>query len=125
MWHGKLNRNERFYEWLHDGRTNSVFIGGGYERGISLDGDICRFQVIVKFPFPNPTDVIVMAKHRLMLNSLRRDILRGLLDICQAAERGTRSMDDRSMTCILDSHASKLIRSKVFWRCCRNGSGHG
>jgi Rad3-related DNA helicase len=51
-------------DW-HRSRKDSVIIGPTLNEGVDLPGDLCRFIIILKVPYPNLKDDLVKAKMEL------------------------------------------------------------
>lgn len=80
--------------------ANSIIIGPSVNEGIDLPGDMCRFIIITKIPYPNLTDGLVNAKIRLFpkwYTSMTSN------KIIQGIGRGNRYEDDWCTTYILDA----------------------
>lgn len=79
--------------------TNCVLVGPTLTEGIDLPGDLCRFIVIMKVPYPNITGMLVKKKIELFpawYNNATSNI------IIQSIGRGVRFEDDYCTTYILD-----------------------
>ncbi len=106
--HNSKNREEMFNEWIDDG---GIFISVGFERGIDLKDDLCRFQVITKVPYPDLSDIRVneLVNNRKAWNWYRYQAIKSLV---QASGRGVRSENDWCHTYILDESFGFLFRYK-------------
>jgi Rad3-related DNA helicase len=116
----KINKNSRFLfrqpgisnEDILEEHKNSTFptvlISPSLDTGVSLDGDLGRFQVIVKAPFlPLGSKRI----KRKMDSNPEHYKMKMLNNLVQMAGRCTRSEQDYSVTYILDGVATKAITS--------------
>ena len=77
--------------------------------GIDLSGDLSRFQVMVKAPFPSLGDKrikFIADTHSEMYSIMT------IMKIVQGAGRSVRSEDDYAVTYILDKNAERLFGSK-------------
>lgn len=84
----------------------TVLISPSLDTGISLDGDLGRFQIIMKAPY------LPLSSNRIKkkLNSNPDQYSYYMLNtLVQMAGRCTRSKDDFSITYILDGNATKAI----------------
>jgi Rad3-related DNA helicase len=86
-----------------------VMVSPSSERGISLDGEKCRFIIWVKAPYLNLKDKMVSA--RLYKNAVGSLWYRSatLMTIVQGCGRGVRSKDDYCITYILDKQIVRLL----------------
>lgn len=90
---------------------NKILIGPTLVEGVDLPGDLCRFIIIAKVPYPNLTSKIVKAKMELFplwYQSTTSNI------IIQNIGRGVRKPDDYCVTFIVDGCFEKLY--KMTWR---------
>jgi len=84
----------------HARRSDSVIVAPAMHEGLDLKGDLSRFQIIAKVPWPNMKD-------RIIAERMKRDAqwfswLTGL-KIVQSYGRSIRSKTDWAITYILDS----------------------
>jgi len=107
--HDSSNRKEVFKEFL-DGRIDFL-ISVGFNRGIDLKYDLARYQIIVKVPFPDTSDVRVKELwiNRKAWNWARYQAIKNLV---QAYGRVVRAEDDWGITYILDISFGHLFRYK-------------
>jgi len=107
--HSSKNRSKRFRDWLR-GRFD-VFVSVGFNRGVDLKYDLCRFNIIVKCPYPDTKDLRVneLLNNRKAWNWYRYQAIKNLV---QAYGRGVRAEDDWCDTYILDSSFGYLRRYK-------------
>lgn len=91
-----------------------VFVSPSSTRGIDLDGDKCRFSIIVKTPYQSLKDKLVNARvygggsvgQVWYMSDAAQEIV-------QAVGRGVRSEDDYCITYILDTNAvNKVVDSR-------------
>lgn len=87
-------------------REPTVLVSPSMMEGLDLDGDLGRFQVICKVPFPNMGDPIVEAKNRSGDEWYAWVTARTLI---QAVGRCVRSMDDTTHTYILDESFGNFV----------------
>ena len=88
----------------------SVVLSPSIYEGIDLPGDLSRFQIIVKAPFPSLAEKrmkYILDKHPNIYNLLT------IQKIVQGGGRSVRSMDDYAVTYILDSQAQRIFNSQL------------
>jgi Rad3-related DNA helicase len=84
---------------------NTILIGPTLNEGIDLPGDLCRFIIITKMPYPTIKDRLVDAKMKIFpywYNSTTSN------SIIQGIGRGNRFADDYCTTYIFDACFLKL-----------------
>lgn len=79
---------------------DSIIIGPTLNEGIDLPGDLCRFIIISKVPYPNLTDGLVNAKMKLFPKWYTAATSNKII---QGIGRGNRYEDDWCQTYILDA----------------------
>ena len=86
---------------------NRVLVGPSLIEGLSFDDDLCRFQIIMKVPYPSLADKFVAAKmkydNQWYSNTTAISILQGV-------GRGVRNMSDWCVTFILDGCFLRLFQ---------------
>ena len=88
----------------------SLMISPSIYEGIDLPGDLSRYQIIVKAPYPSLAEKrmkYILDKHPAIYNSIT------IMKIVQGSGRSVRSVDDHATTYILDSNAKRLFSSKL------------
>ena len=93
---------------LKDSAVPSVLISPSLHEGIDLPGDISRFQIITKCPYPTLSDP---RTKKIFDNYHGAYTLMALMKLIQSLGRSTRHNGDRSVSYILDAHAVRLFRS--------------
>lgn len=87
---------------------NRVLVGPSLVEGLSFDDDLCRFQIIMKVPYPSLADKFVSAKmnydNQWYSNTTAISILQGV-------GRGVRNMHDWCVTFILDGCFLRLLQT--------------
>ena len=111
--HERGDRNDRLLEWMDDGSANSVLVGVAMAEGLDLAGDLARFQIVVKAPFPNKGDPWVVRRMNRPDDGDDWYMRRALVDIMQASGRIMRSREDRGTTYVIDVNATALVRE--YW----------
>jgi len=92
------NKDEMLQE--HARRTDSVIVAPAMHEGLDLKGDLSRFQVIAKMPWPNMQDRVI--KQRMDRDAAWYSWLCAL-KIVQSYGRSVRSRDDWATTYLLDA----------------------
>ncbi len=106
--HDSEDRNETLEQWMKDGREDTVMVGVQMNEGLDLIDDLAVWQVIVKAPFPDLSDVAVRTRFEMEGGQrwYRAETQRAML---QALGRIVRSATDRGVTYVLDTHACRLL----------------
>lgn len=89
----------------HQMSSNTILIGPTLSEGIDLPGDLCRFIIITKMPYPSIKDRLVDAKMKIFpywYNATTSN------QIIQGIGRGNRFAEDYCTTYILDACFLKL-----------------
>jgi Rad3-related DNA helicase len=84
----------------------AVLISPAMFEGVDLPGDLSRFQILVKAPFPSLADKrmkFILDSHPDLYNAI------AIMKIIQGAGRSVRSEDDHATTYILDKNAQRLF----------------
>ena len=98
--------NEEILNQHKGSLTPTVLISPSLDTGISLDGDLGRFQIIVKAPYLPLSSKRIKRKFDANPNQYSYSMLNNLV---QMAGRCTRSKEDYSITYILDGNATRAI----------------
>lgn len=85
--------------------NNKVLVGPSLIEGLSFDDDLCRFQIIMKVPYPSLADKFVAAKMNYDKQWYSNTTA---ISILQGVGRGVRNMHDWCVTFILDGCFLKL-----------------
>jgi Rad3-related DNA helicase len=109
VFHSRDDRNASLQGWMKESRPDSIFVAVAMSEGLDLGGDLARWQVIVKAPFPNLGDPWVL-RRRDEPGGRAWYAQQAVIDILQACGRIMRSHDDRGTTYILDKNAGALLR---------------
>lgn len=108
VWHGKEDREAVVRRFLDRGNdVDAVLVGVGLTEGYDFAGDLCRFQVLIKIPYPFPSKRL---KARAELDPRHMD-WRTCLTLVQTYGRGMRSADDYCNTYVLDERFDKFVRA--------------
>ena len=87
----------------------AVLLSPALFEGVDLPGDLSRFQILVKAPFPSLGDKrmkFILDRHPSIYNAIT------IMKIVQGAGRSIRSPEDHAVTYILDKNAERLFNSK-------------
>lgn len=98
--------NEEILNIHKESQIPTVLISPSLDTGISLDGDLGRFQIIMKAPYLPLSSKRIKKKFDSNPDQYSFYMLNTLV---QMAGRCTRSKDDYSITYILDGNATKAI----------------
>jgi len=106
--HDSSNRQESLDLFLAS-TTNAVLLSPSMDRGISLDDDLARFQIVCKMPWLSLGDKIVQA--RVYSSALGQQWFQAtaLLSVLQAAGRAVRSETDSAVCYVLDYQFKKVL----------------
>lgn len=88
--------------------TSAVLISPSMFEGVDLPGDLSRFQILVKAPFPSLGDKrmkFILDHHQSLYNVLT------IMKMVQGAGRSVRSVDDHAVTYCLDMNGQRLFNS--------------
>jgi ATP-dependent DNA helicase DinG len=109
--HNSTDRQKILNDFLKS-TSNAVCLSPSMERGISLDGDLARFQIILKMPWLSLGDKIVQA--RVYGSTLGQEWFQAtaLLSVLQAAGRAVRSINDFAVCYVLDYQFKKALQQR-------------
>jgi Rad3-related DNA helicase len=105
-----VTNNEKLLDDHKNTTEPTVLVSPSLDTGISLDGDLGRFQIILKSPFLP----LGSKRIKMMFDKNPKQYTMKMLDkLIQMCGRCTRSKDDYSMTYILDGIiADTIMREK-------------
>ena len=99
------NERNRIINDFTSSEEKSVLIGASLKDGVDFKGDICRFQIIFKMPYPQQNELVKYRK--------RQDrswyFYQAVMALMQAYGRGIRDMDDYCTMYIIDSSFQYLF----------------
>lgn len=101
---GGKSRNEVLKEF-NESKDNAILIGASIKDGVDLKGDLCRFQIVFKVPYPQLNEQV---KYRKSLDPSWY-YYQAVMAIMQAYGRGIRDKDDYCDMYIIDSNFKKLF----------------
>ena len=104
--HGRDDRDDELAAWLATDEPE-VFLAVKMEEALDLQGDLARWQVLCKAPFPNTNDAGVA--HRLDDGRWDWYNRTALKTVIQACGRVVRSADDHGATYLADSSLLDLF----------------
>ncbi len=82
-----------------------ILIGASVKDGVDFKGDLCRFQIVFKVPYPQLNEQV---KYRMDLDP-KWFYYQTVMALMQAYGRGIRDMDDWCIMYIIDSSFKKLF----------------
>jgi len=113
--HNGQNRQETLTAFM-DSNNPLVMLSPSFERGVSLNQDLCRFVVVAKAPFLSLADK--QTKARTWSGQMGQDWYTAtmMLNVLQMLGRGMRSDDDFCTSYILDQQFNKaLMTHPSYW----------
>ena len=87
--------------------TNKVLVGPSLIEGLSLNDDLCRFQIIMKIPYPSLADKFISAKQKFNPQWYSETASIAML---QGVGRGVRNEKDWCVTFVLDGCFNNLLQ---------------
>ena len=82
-----------------------ILIGASIKDGVDFKGDLCRFQIVFKIPYPQLNEQV---KYRMALDP-KWFYYQTVMALMQAYGRGIRDMDDWCVMYIIDSSFKQLF----------------
>ena len=108
---GGESRNEVLREF-NESNDDEILIGASIKDGVDLKGDLCRFQIMFKVPYPQLNEQV---KYRKSLDNSWY-YYQAVMAIMQAYGRGIRDKDDYCDMYIIDADFKKLFyRNRKFF----------
>lgn len=101
---GGENRNIVLKEFVESNDT-AILIGASIKDGVDFKGDLCRFQIMFKIPYPQLNEQV---KYRRDLDP-KWFFYQTVMALMQAYGRGIRDMDDWCEMYIIDSSFKQLF----------------
>ena len=92
----------------HKESFNTVLMGPSLNEGIDLPGDLCRFIIILKVPYPQLQDKLVQAKMKVFPTWYKSKTSNCVI---QGIGRGNRYKEDWCTTYIIDGCFKDLLKS--------------
>lgn len=106
VFHGSDDREAALATFMRESAPDAVFVAVGMSEGVDFADDLCRFQVLLRLPYPVPTERI---KERRELDGNYYD-WRTCLTVVQTYGRGVRNDRDWCTTYVLDSRFDKFVQ---------------
>ena len=97
--HNSENREEMLKKHMTS-KEPTVLLSPSMTEGVDLKGDLSRFQIICKVPYPYLGDPIIRKR---MAKNEKWYPMQTAMSIVQSCGRSVRSVDDSAVTYILDS----------------------
>lgn len=107
-------RREDVIKEFMESEEPKVLVAPSVDEGIDLPGDLCRFQIIYKVPFPYLGDKQIMARKNKDPDWYAYKTVTSLV---QAYGRGMRNEDDHCHTYIMDGSIEGVLTQE--WMKCR------
>ena len=108
--HNSSNKEE-VLDNFKSSNKNDILVSPVVHTGVDFPYDECRFQIIVKDPFPNIGDPQIKAR-------MKRDpeylLMKRCETLCQEYGRAVRASDDYAVTYILDKNIEELVKNNDF-----------
>ena len=104
MFVGGEDRNRTLKEFA-ESKENIILIGASIKDGVDFKGDLCRFQIVFKVPYPQLNEQV---KYRMDLDP-KWFYYQTVMALMQAYGRGIRDSDDYCVMYIIDSSFKQLF----------------
>ena len=104
MFVGGEDRNRTLKEFT-ESKENIILIGASIKDGVDFKGDLCRFQIVFKVPYPQLNEQV---KYRRDLDP-KWFYYQTVMALMQAYGRGIRDNDDYCVMYIIDSSFKQLF----------------
>ena len=101
-------KNNTLYDF--ENSDNGILVGPTLTEGIDLPDDGCRFIIIMKIPYPNLGDNLVLAKVKIFPRWYNSETSNTVI---QAIGRGNRTPTDWCTTYILDGNFGQLYQETI------------
>lgn len=101
---GGEDRNHTLKDFTKS-KENTVLIGASIKDGVDFKGDLCRFQIVFKIPYPQLNEQV---KYRKALDP-KWFYYQTVMALMQAYGRGIRDMNDWCVMYIIDSSFKQLV----------------
>lgn len=98
-------------EYLSQFASDAILVSPSMAEGVDLKDDLCRWQVILKVPYPSLADLWIRAKLQSDEKWYSDEAVK---DILQMSGRGVRHMEDYCTTYVLDSNFRRLTFPEWF-----------
>ncbi len=108
--HNSSNKEEVLNDFKSSNK-NDILVSPVVHTGVDFPYDECRFQIIVKDPFPNIGDPQIKARMKKDPEYL---LMKRCETLCQEYGRAVRASDDYAVTYILDKNIEELVKNNDF-----------
>ena len=100
---------ERKLEEFKNSPRKLVFVSSSMDEGVDLPGDLCRFQILYKLPYPSTEDERVQVRERTYEDGTDWYVYKMLTRLIQAYGRGIRFEGDYCQTYLLDNRIWDVV----------------
>lgn len=108
--HKRGEKSEYLIEQFKKSKGCAILLSPSIYEGVDLPGEISRYQIIVKAPFPSLAEkrMSYILKHHPNIYNLIT-----IKKLVQGGGRSVRSMDDYAVTYVLDSNAQRIFNGSL------------
>ena len=106
--HTTENREVQLEKFKKSSR-NLVFVSSSMDEGVDLPGDLCRFQILYKLPYPNTQDERISNREKTYEDGTDWYVYKMLTRLIQAYGRGIRFEGDYCKTYLLDNRIWEVV----------------
>lgn len=106
FFHESRGRDKSISSFMNESNDDAILVGVSVNQGYDFKGDMCRFQIVVRMPYPYPSKRVMMRKD---VDPKYYD-WRTSLTLVQTYGRGTRSAEDQCVTYVLDSRFDTFVK---------------
>ena len=100
---------ERKLEEFKNSSRKLVFVSSSMDEGVDLPGDLCRFQILYKLPYPSTEDERIQVRERTYEDGTDWYVYKMLTRLIQAYGRGIRFEGDYCTTYLLDNRIWDVV----------------
>ena len=100
---------ERKLEEFKNSPRKLVFVSSSMDEGVDLPGDLCRFQILYKLPYPSSEDERVQVREKTYEDGTDWYVYKMLTRLIQAYGRGIRFEGDYCTTYLLDNRIWDVV----------------
>lgn len=100
---------ERKLEEFKNSPRKLVFVSSSMDEGVDLPGDLCRFQILYKLPYPSTEDERVQVREKTYDDGTDWYVYKMLTRLIQAYGRGIRFEGDYCKTYLLDNRIWDVV----------------
>lgn len=103
------DRNDAMEKFRDTSVKKRLLISPSFGEGVNFEGDICRFQIITKCPYPSLASKHVKTKMECITGWYQMETIKKII---QTSGRGIRFNGDYANTYILDSNVIRLFNDR-------------